>query len=296
MNINLSGWNYNRAIQSINRQQSLLNILFHTQKSKNNGMRDMFVRTGSSFNDIGLYTKDMGLYTADASEPKVGDRVSDAILDMINFEYSAYRLQADGSYVFGDVKYLKEEIPSVSLDRCLEAKAENNAIVFQTGKYYKFTDENGKTHVLCCSNSQLHQPYSDTSRGIVDDTSYNIGKFWSMLASNGTYIGLYYSIDTERKFLNDAGVTEGFFSVQAGDSKQEYYYSNGVAGVAVPKWRYDNTYNMFMTQNDIVFRDYEPGAVFKIGVKEYVLSADRKLDIPYGADIYDIEYPPRNKC
>ena len=288
MNINLSGWNYNRAMQSVNRQQSLLNILFHTPKSKNNGMRDMFVRTGSSFNDIGLYT-------ANASEPKVVGRVSDAVLDMINFEYLSCTKRTENGYIFGGVEYLKADIPSVSPDRCLEAKAVNNSIVFQTGNYYKFTDENGKTHVLTCSYGNLHQPYSDTSRGIVDDTSYDIGKFWNMLSENGTYIGLYYSIDTERKLLNDAGVTEGFFSVKVGDNRQEYYYSNGNAGVAVPKWRYDDTYNMFMTQNEIIFRDYEPGSVFKIGGKEYVLSADRKLNIPYGADIYDIEYPPMSK-
>ena len=287
MNINLSGWNYNRAIKSMNRQQSLLNILFHTQKSKNNGMRDMFVRTGSSFNDIGLYT-------SGASEPKAAGRVSDAILDMINFEYLSCRL-TENSYIFGGVEYHHADIPSVNPDRCLEAKAVNNSIIFQTGNYYKFTDENGKTHVLTCSYGDLRQPYSDTSRGIVDDTSYDISKFWNMLSENGTYMGLYYSKDMQRKLLNDAGVTEGFFSVQVGDNRQEYYYSNGVAGVAVPKWRYDNTYNMFMTQNDIVFRDYEPGSVFKIGGKEYVLSEDRKLDIPYGADIYDIEYPPMSK-
>lgn len=55
------------------------------------------------------------------------------------------------------------------------------------------------------------------------------------------------------------GITEGFFSVQVGDDRQEYYYSNGNAGTAVLKERYDNTYQMFMTLNEIVFRDYTPG-------------------------------------
>ncbi len=39
-------------------------------------------------------------------------------------------------------------------------------------------------------------------------------------------------------------------------------------------------------------KNYETGSVFKIDGKEYVLSADKKLDIPYGADIFDMEYPP----
>lgn len=286
MNINFSGYNYRRSIQAMNRQQSLISILLNKRKAGNTGMRDLFLRTNNSVNEIGLYT---------ASSKKVSGYVSNTILDMINFEYRDCKGQTADSFTFGGVKYPKSKIPSVSADRCSEIKAENNTVVFQTGKYYKFTDEYGKTHVLSCSYDRLKQPYSDTSRGIVDDTSYNVGKFWSMLAKDGTYIGSYYSLDMERKLLNDAGITEGFFSVRVGDHKQEYFYSNGNAGTAVPKWRYDNTYKMFMTYNEAAFKDYEPGSVFKIGGKEYVLSADKKLDIPYGADIYDIEYPPKNK-
>ena len=51
-----------------------------------------------------------------------------------------------------------------------------------------------------------------------------------------------------------------------------------------------------MTQNEIIFRDYEPGSVFRVGGEEYVLSEDRKLDIPYGADIYDVKWPPRKQA
>ena len=95
--------------------------------------------------------------------------------------------------------------------------------------------------------------------------------------------------------MNEAGITEGFFSVQVGDRKQEYFYSNGHAGAAVLKERYDDTYQMYMTQTEILFRDYEPGSVFRVGGKEYVLSEDKKLDLPYGADIYDVEWPPRKQ-
>lgn len=284
MNINFSGYRCRRSVRTLNRQHSLVNTLLNKKKSGNQVRRDLFSRTGNNIYDIGLYT---------APARKIKGNVSNAVLDMINFEYRDCKRQTDDGFFFGGVEYPKSKIPSVSTDRCSEIKAKNNAIVFETGKYYKFTDQRGKSHVLACSYGQLGQPYSDTSRGIVDDASYSVGKFWNMLAKDGTYIGSYYSLDTERKLLNDAGITEGFFSVQVGDHKQEYFYSNGSAGIAVPKWRYDDTYNMFMKHNDIAFRDYEPGSVFKIGGKEYVLSEDKKLDIPYGADIYDIEYPPR---
>ena len=45
-----------------------------------------------------------------------------------------------------------------------------------------------------------------------------------------------------------------------------------------------------------VFRDYEPGDVFLVGGKKYVLSEDKKLDLPYGADIYDMKWPPQKTC
>ncbi len=61
----------------------------------------------------------------------------------------------------------------------------------------------------------------------------------------------------------------------------------------MPKERYDNTYHFFMEYTETVFRDYEPGDVFLVGGKEYVLSEDKKLDLPYGADVYDVKWPPR---
>ena len=64
----------------------------------------------------------------------------------------------------------------------------------------------------------------------------------------------------------------------------------------MPKWRYDSIYQTFMTRNEFVFEDYEHGAVFRVGGKEYVLSEDKKLDLPYGADIYDVEWPPRKQA
>ena len=36
-------------------------------------------------------------------------------------------------------------------------------------------------------------------------------------------------------------------------------------------------------------KDYKVGQKFLIGGKEYTLSEDRKLDVPYGADIFDFK-------
>ena len=52
-----------------------------------------------------------------------------------------------------------------------------------------------------------------------------------------------------------------------------------------------------MTQDGYqwMVKDYGAGAVFKVNGKEYELKEDGTLDIPYGADIYVVEYPPRKQ-
>lgn len=283
--VNWKNINFN-PMTALSRKQRMIDVLLGKQKTVNKRQRDSFIRRENCVDKIGLYT---------APVRKTAGKVSDEILDKINFTYLDGTELPDG-FIFEGVKYSQKDFPSISLDKCEKAVAENNALVFQPGKYYQFTDEAGKTHILTCTYGSLYQPLSDTKRGVRDDTSFEIGQFWNKLSKNGTFIGLNYSNETVRRFLNDAGITEGFFSVQVGDNRQEYFYSNGNAGTAVPKERYDNTYHFFMEDTDIVFRDYEPGDVFLVGGKKYVLSEDKKLDLPYGADIYDMKWPPRNRA
>lgn len=56
------------------------------------------------------------------------------------------------------------------------------------------------------------------------------------------------------------------------------------------KERYDEHYES-LTENGRLLCRYEPGRVFKIMGKEYVLSENHTLDIPYGEDIYALEDP-----
>lgn len=283
--VNWKNINFN-PMTALSRKQRMIDVLLGKQKTVNKRQRDSFIRRENCVDKIGLYT---------APVRKTAGKVSDEILDKINFAYLDGTELSDG-FIFEGVKYSKKDFPSISLDKCEKAVTENNALVFQPGKYYQFTDKGGKTHILTCTYGSLYQPLSDTKRGVRDDTSFEIGQFWNKLSKNGTFIGLNYSNETVRRLLNDAGITEGFFSVQVGDNRQEYFYSNGNAGTAVPKERYDNTYHFFMEDTDTVFRDYEPGDVFLVGGKKYVLSEDKKLNLPYGADIYDMKWPPRKRA
>ncbi len=65
-------------IAALNRNRKLLDILCAKGNKADKGQRDLFVRSDSGVDKIGLYT---------ASAQKTTGKVSDAIQDLINFEY-----------------------------------------------------------------------------------------------------------------------------------------------------------------------------------------------------------------
>lgn len=222
----------------------------------------------------------------------VSGKFPQAIVDIINFDLGSV-VEDDTGFTVGGVKYLRKDLPAVDLDHCLEIKAENNEVVFERGRYYKFQDREGKYHVLDCRGNSVSQPYSEQTMKLQNEESDQMGKFWGCIGCEGVYGSKYYSDEEQKKILNAAGIKDGFFSVQVGEKRQELFLSNGVAGTVVPKRRYDGTYNMFMNTN--VLDKYAVGSVFVIGGKEYILDENKRLDIPYGADIYDIKYPMMEK-
>ncbi|MBQ4069240.1 MAG: hypothetical protein IJC76_08315 [Lachnospiraceae bacterium] len=244
--------------------------------------RDSYVKGGD--NTSCVYSAKVGL--------KLGSATS-SVLDMINFNYldiMKQKCDKQFSIIIGGKEYLKSELPTVSADKCKEIKAVNNIIDFTNGQYYKYTEKDGRVHTFTCTNDHVDQPYSELVSGRQSDASYQVAKFWNMLSRDGTYISLYYSKEKQEQLLNDAGITEGFFTVKSGKHQQEYFYSQGSAGVAVRKFEYDSTYEMF-TRGSALFNKYNVGDKFMIGGKEYTLTEERKFDIPYGDDIFDIEFP-----
>ena len=220
--------------------------------------------------------------------------ISDTLLDVINFEPSATKLGEDTVTVSGITMYI-EQIPKVGIERCSDIKAEDNKVVIKDGTYYKYADEHGEYHVLSCRNSHLGTPRSEQYKGVLDEKNNKRASFWNILSEGSPYIGLYYTAEEEKQILNEAGITEGFFTVQVGSKKGEYFLADGryVHG-AIPRWRYESKYNMLMNR-DRLFDEYDVGSVFLIDGKEYVLSENKKLDIPYGVDIFDFTYPPKTQ-
>ena len=265
--------------------RDILNLLTPRKPNKNvstfqNPGRDSYIPSENSVYEI--YVR----------KTVVSEKFPQAIVDIINFDLGSV-VEDETGFTIDGVKYMRKDMPSVSLDRCNEIRAENNEIVFERGKYYKFQDREGKYHVLDCRGNSVSQPYSEQTMKRQNEESFQMGKFWGCIGCEGVYGSKYYSDEEQRKILKEAGIQEGFFSVQVGDKRQELFLSNGAAGAVVPKRRYDGTYNMFMNTN--ILDDYAVGSVFVIGGKEYILDEHKKLDIPYGADIYDIKFPMREK-
>lgn len=275
--------NKNTNLASLFPNQTLKSKQATIKRSLSLGKRDSYVHGSDNMSCI--YSANSGL--------KRG-RATSSVLDIINFNYldiMKQKCDKQFSFIIGGKEYLKSELPAISADKCEEIKAVNNTIDFSNGRYYKYTEKDGRVHTFTCTNNHLDQPYSDLVSGRQSDASYQVAKFWNMLSRDGTYMSLYYSKEKQEQFLNDAGITNGFFTVKAGDHQQEYFYSHGNAGVAVRKFEYDATYDMLAKRGTALFNEYEVGSIFKIGGKEYALNEQRKLDIPYGEDIFDIEFP-----
>lgn len=74
----------------------------------------------------------------------------------------------------------------------------------------------------------------------------------------------------------------------------QFYSATKTTSPIQSKERYDARYKN-LTSGGILLDEYEAGDIFKIGDKEYILSENHTLDIPYGEDIYNLEYPSNYK-
>ena len=120
-----------------------------------------------------------------------------------------------------------------------------------------------------------------------------------MLAQNqpgcGNAVGLsmHFSREEQLRFLEDAGIKPGFFKVNIGERRQENFLTQSMTkGPVIPKKQYDDYYKQ-LTQPGISLKNlyFSPGDTIKIGTKEYIMKDDYSVDIPYGEDIFMIEYP-----
>ena len=283
MNIRFSG--FSNSLQSLNRRQSLTNILLNKQNVGQSGKKDLFVRST---------TYDAGTYTISAGQRR--KMIPGSVLAAMNNDISKVRKQGD-IYECGGTFFTAEQIPKIS-GACLnEIKAEDNIIDFGKNKYFKYVSRDGQEHCLYTDNKGIGAIVSEIMRGEpYDPVLERYASFWNyMMTKDPVYVQLSYSDEEIRGDMENAGIKNGFFTVKMGDREATQFYSaTKTTSPIQSKERYDARYKN-LTSGGILLDEYEAGDIFKIGNKEYVLSESHTLDIPYGEDIYNIEYPSNYK-
>lgn len=238
-------------------------------------------------------------------ETKIGSKDS---LDILS------RLNAEGFTRIGDTIILNDgtkvnvnEVPKLhvdSLDNLPSAK--ENIMDFGSANYFKYTNSTGKNIALFSMPSgALCRTLSEN----LDVTGYDREseryiQFWNSLGGGHALMGSpnhdprwgYYD-DEICSYLDEAGISKGFFSVKIGSASSELFYSRSEQYPLYTKDNYDLRYYT-MTSSDFsynksVFSDFAPGTEITIAGENYTLKDDLTLDIPYGIDIFDIQLPKR---
>lgn len=189
----------------------------------------------------------------------------------------------------GDKKYFNLESLNTALGKNNQKKVSvvNNTVLFENNSYYKFTGKDGKEHTTLSLGGALHTGLF--GEDICDKEAANYVDFWNCLNSkNPSGIYMKFSNEEIRSRLADAGIQNGFFTVTVGGRTATHYLSQGKNTAAVhSKEQYDERYNM-MTNGEF-FKRLEAGHKVVIDGKEYVLGEGKKLDVEYGADIFDMQ-------
>lgn len=258
--------------------------------SKNRN-KDIFVR--SSFSDKTDSVENDNSY--ELPKPNITtDQISDEMYDAVNFGSKDLKLLALDKesvyayeiYEFKGKIFSTRQMKPIPLNRCKEIKAVNNVLKFEENTYYKYMHEDGQFDVLCSlTGGIIRTPYSEYE---VTRPNYNraetSARLWDCMGSHKE------NINDERKRLDSVGIKHGFFTIEKCDRKFEFFYSKGKYVCQVPKYQYDSLFES-LVDGRILKGNFNPGDILKIDGKEYTLNENCGVDIPYGADIHNIEYP-----
>ncbi len=191
-----------------------------------------------------------------------------------------------------------DSIPEVPECEFEEIKAIDNVVDFGKSNYFKFSSNGKEYHMYCSTEGSIGRLMSETlckiHNGIQesDVTDEQYGTFWNMLRG-GVQEGLMNISRTEqKKYLDEMGVEHGFFTVRMGDRENTLYRTRGKHfGEAVDKTFYDEEYER-VTKGEMyrnIILENNKRAV-KIDGVEYEFDENGNLDVPYGADIFDLEF------
>ncbi len=255
------------------------------KKISKENKRDSFIKSKNLSVDVMEYSAKNRSY------------ISQDLLLKINHDTTSWK-DRDNIYECAGVQFSASQIPPVDTYGLKEVKACSNIIDFGKNTYFKYVSLDGKEHALICKEKGISTLLSERLRGVpYDAIAERYVDFWSYMTSKDVvFYGQLFSDNEVRSYLNEAGIKQGFFTIKMGNREATQYYSGTMTeGIVQSKDRYDEKYRN-ITSSGYLFMNYEPGSIFTIDGKEYELSEEHTLDIPYGADIYDIGYPSNYRC
>lgn len=243
------------------------------------------------------FTRTLNSYKATGTTQK-------ALLNKLNS--SSYTQIGDLITLNDGTSFKTNEIPKLNVGLLNTATAKENIMNFGSACYFSYTNSMGKSlAIFSRPDGGLCRPVSEEINGIgYDRETERYLHFWNNLGAGHALMlppgnrhlpSLGYSNDEIRSYLDDAGISKGFFSVKMGKAKSDFFYSDSVHNPIYKKEDYDLRYYT-MTSADFsydksVFNCLEPGTEITIAGEKYTLKDDFTLDIPYGTDIYDIQIP-----
>lgn len=277
-------------LHQINQKQA---IAFSNSsiKKKERCYQDLYI---SGNNSSKLLTSRKNVRTTISETGFKGTIKGKELLDLIN-NSNCFTISGNIGECQG-IKFNIKDVERIKTCKLKEAKAENNVIDFGNRNYLKYVSSDGKEHVLYARNGIVETPMSTgiTGEEWSQETERYAGFWRYLMAKDTVYLGLSYSKSEVENYLAEAGIEKGFFTIKMGGKEvTKYYTASKTTGGIKDQWRYDQHYKSIT--NGPLFNNYEPGSVFKVGGKEYKLTENHTLDIPYGEDIYDMEYPSNYK-
>lgn len=227
---------------------------------------------------------------------------SEALLNKLNS--SSFTRIGDSITLNDGTTFNVSDIPKLNIGLLSTATAKDNVMDFGSARYFNYTNSAGRSLAIFSSPSgALSRPVSeDIDRTGYDRETERYLHFWNNLGTGQAIMSspvnlptLGYTDDEIHRYLDEAGISKGFFSVKIGSTNSDFFYSNTTQYPLYSKEEYDLRYYT-MTSSDFsydksVFRCLEPGTEITIAGDKYTLKDDFTLDIPYGTDIFDIQIP-----
>ncbi|MBR1701144.1 MAG: hypothetical protein IJ716_04235 [Lachnospiraceae bacterium] len=278
-----------QKISSTNVEKEFIRTLAEKDQTDHSRKdRDVFIRSSED-----AYS---GTYHTNAG--KKTKYLSAEILALVNGEINGQHTIGDVHYLKNGMSFTSDQIPPINTCKLEEVKAENNCMDFGRNRYFKYVSKDGKEHPLYTNEEGIGSLYSEYLRGApYDGTLQRYARFWMYVGTareDLVYIGETFPKSEIKSYLEEAGIQPGFFTIKMGDTETTRFYSTGEnTGYLFTKKHYDEKYDSLTKTGELLYK-HKPGSVFKFQGKEYVLSENHTLDIPYGVDIFSnegMEYP-----